>query len=185
VVGALPFHATTTTDQVPVNGVNHISAGYRTFTERKNLGIDFGAEYYFNDNLSAFFNYSWIKDTEFQQKVVGFEDQPSFTTFANLPQNKYRLGVNYTPESGIRGSVSFQHDDSYFADAGQFSGDTDPRNLVDASIGYDLGNGLAIDLSATNLFNNEYRFYPNMPKIGRRALAKVIYTFGVKKDKGE
>jgi len=181
VLGALPFHATTATDQVPDDGINHIAAGYRTFTKQKNLGIDLGLEYYFSNKLSAFFNYSWIRDTQFDQKVVGFEDAPSIRTFANLPQKKFRTGVNYTPESGIRGSVSYQYDQSYFANAGQFSGDTDPRNLVDASLGYKFNNGLAIDLSATNLFNNEYRFYPNMPKIGRRALLKAVYTFGGKK----
>ncbi len=179
-IDALPFHATTPTDQVPQNGVAHLSAGYRTFTERSYLGADIGLEYYFSGDLSAFFNYSWISDNDFMQKVVGFEgdNDPALPSYLNIPKNKFRAGINYTPESGFRGSLAFQHDDSYFASAGQYTGNTDVRNLVDASLGYKFNNGLAIDLSATNLLNNEYRYLPNMPKIGRRALAKLTYNIG-------
>jgi len=179
VFAALPFHATVETDQVPNNGITHLAAGYRTFDERDFLGADLGLEYYFSQDLSAFFNYSWVSDTEFMQNVVGVEGPP-LPTYLNIPKNKYRLGVTYTPESGIRGNIAFQHDDAYFADAGQFAGTTTARNLVDAAVGYKFEKGLAIDLTATNLFNNEYRYLNNMPKIGRRVLAKVTYTFGNK-----
>lgn len=189
-LGALPFHATVPTDQVPANGVNHLAAGYRTFDKRTFYGIDLGLEYYFSNDLSAFFNYSWVDKVEFEQRVVGNEGAGPLKTFLNIPQNKFRLGVNYTPEMGIRGSISFQHDDAYVASAGQFSTDdpttpevekTDPRNLVDASVGYKFDFGLAIDASASNLLNNKYRYLPNMPEIGRRALVKLTYDFGVKK----
>lgn len=181
VLAALPFHATTPTDQVPADGVNHLAAGYRTFTQRDQLGLDLGFEYYFSNDFSSFLNYSWIRDTEFLQNVVGFEDQPALPTFANIPQHKIRAGVNYAPEMGIRGSLTYQYDDTYFASAGQFSGNTDVRNLIDASIGYRFNNGLAFDLAVTNALNNEYRFYPNMPKIGRRAILKMVYNFAPKK----
>lgn len=181
-IDALPFHATTPTDQVPDNGVTHLAAGYRTFDERSFLGMDLGLEYYFTQDISAFFNYSWVNRNEFEQRVVGFEDSAPLPTYLNIPKNKFRVGVNYTPEKGIRGSLTYQHDDSYFASAGQFSGDTSPRNLVDASVGYRLDNGIAIDISATNLLNNKYRYLPNMPFIGRRALAKVTYSFGYDKE---
>ncbi len=177
-LGAFPFHAFTPTDQVPDNGVNHLSAGYRTFDERSYTGIDLGAEYYFTDDLSAFFNYSWINRNEFEQNVVGNEAAGPQPTFQNIPKNKYRLGINYTPGTGIRGSISFQHDDTYFSASGQFSGDTDERNLVDASLGYKFTNGLSIDATANNLFNYDYRYLPNMPRIGRRAMVRVVYTFG-------
>ncbi len=178
VFAALPFHATVATDQVPDNGITHLAAGYRTFDERDYLGADLGLEYYFSQDLSAFFNYSWVSTNEFMQNVVGIEGGTPLPSYLNIPENKYRLGVTYTPESGLRGNISFQHDDSYFASAGQFTGDTEVRNLFDAAVGYKFDNGLAVDLSATNLFNNEYRYLTNMPKIGRRVLAKVTYTFG-------
>ena len=187
-VAALPFHATSPTDQVPDNGVNHLAAGYRTFDERSFWGTDLGLEYYVNSDLTAFFNYSWVSDNEFMQKVVGFEDQPALPSYLNIPQNKFRLGVNYNPEEGFNGSIAFQHDDAYVASAGQFSTDdpttpdvtekTDPRNLVDLAVGYNFDFGLGVSIAAQNALKNEYRYLPNMPKIGRRTLIKLRYDFG-------
>lgn len=186
VFAALPFHATVQTDQMPDNGITHLAAGYRTFDKRDYLGADLGLEYYFSQDLSAFLNYSWISDNQFMQNVVGVEGSP-LPTYLNIPKNKYRLGVTYTPATGLRGNIAFQHDDSYAADAGQYStfdgvtGEnfgTDVRNLVDLTLGYKFTNGLSIDLTATNLFDTEYRYLPNMPIIGRRVIGKVSYTFG-------
>ena len=181
VFAALPFHATTQTNQPPNNGVTHLAAGYRTFSPRSFWGADFGLEYYVNENLSLFGNYSWVSDTEFFQTVVGPNGEglgDPVQTNLNIPQNKFRLGFNYTPESGWRGNLAFQHDDSYFSNSGQFSGNTEARNLVDAGIGYKFANGVAIDITATNLLDNEYRYLPNMPRIGRRTLARITYDFG-------
>jgi iron complex outermembrane receptor protein len=86
--------------------------------------------------------------------------------------------LNYVPDDGIRANLSFQHDPSFDVLLGQYSGLTDKRNLIDLGIGYKFDNGLNIDISAQNLFNNEYRTYPNFPKIGRRVLGKMTYTFG-------
>ncbi len=189
-LGALPFHATVPTDQSPANGVNHLAAGYRTFDERTFFGADLGLEYYISDDLSAFFNYSWVNKITFMQSVVGNEGAGELPTYLNIPKNKFRLGLTYAPELGLRGSLSFQHDDAYVANAGQFSTDdpstpevekTDPRNLVDAALGYKFDFGLSIDASASNLLNNKYRYLPNMPEIGRRAMIKLTYDFGVKK----
>ena len=181
VFAALPFHATTQTQQVPANGPTHLAAGYRTFSPRTFWGSDLGLEYYVNDNLSIFGNYSWVSKTEFMQTVIGPDGEglgAPVQTNLNIPQNKFRLGFTYTPASGWRGNLAFQHDDSYFSNSGQFSGDTDARNLVDAGIGYKFANGLTIDITATNVLDNEYRYLPNMPRIGRRTLAKLTYNFG-------
>jgi len=171
--------ATIPTEQVPDNGVTHLAAGYRTFDKRTFVGTDLGLEYFLNEDLSFFGNYSWVNKNEFKQNVVGVEGEP-LPSYLNIPKNKFRLGVNYTPQLGFRGSLSFQHDDSYFASAGQFAGDTEPRNLVDAAVGYKFDFGLAIDLTATNVLDTEYRYLNNMPKIGRRFLARLTYTIGDK-----
>jgi len=178
-IGALPYHATIPTEQSPDNGVTHIAAGYRTFDKRTFIGADLGLEYFISDDLSAFGNLSWVNRNDFMQNVVGVEGNP-LPSYLNIPKFKYRLGVNYTPELGFRGNLSFQHDDSYFAAAGQYSGNTEPRNLVDAAVGYKFDFGLSIDLTATNVLDTQYRYLPNMPKIGRRFLAKLTYTIGDK-----
>ena len=60
---------------------------------------------------------------------------------------------------------------------GQFSGDTGNRTVVDLGLGYKFNDTITFDISAQNLFDNEYRTYPLFPKIGRRVLAKLTFNF--------
>lgn len=181
-VGALfPIIGTTPTNAVPDFGGTHVALGYRTFEEYSYWGTDIGLEYYVSDKLSFFGNYSWISDNQFNPVIVG-SDGGTEETNIGAPKNKFRLGFNYLSPTGWRGNMAFQHDDSFVANLGQFSGPTDVKNLVDAAIGYKFNNGLAIDVTAQNLFDTQYRAFPLFPQIGRRVLAKVTYTFGADND---
>ncbi len=177
-IGALPFHATTPTDQVPQNGVTHLSAGYRTFESFNYWGTDIGLNYFVNENLSLFGNFSWTSDNIFNPNIVGVDGTEQ--TSISQPTNRYRIGWNLTPEYGWRANMAFQHDPTFPVFLGQYSGDTDEKNLVDAGVGYKFDNGLTIAMTAQNLFNSEYRTYPNFPAIGRRVLGTLTYTFGDK-----
>ncbi|MGB0929785.1 MAG: TonB-dependent receptor domain-containing protein [Chitinophagales bacterium] len=175
--GLFPIIGAVETLNVPQDGLVHSAAGYRYFGEIDYLGADLGLTYNFSQDLSAFLNYSWLSENVFEGEDLGEAADSPLRYTLNAPKSKYRLGLNYTPESGIRGSMSFQHDDSFFVDYGQFSGDTQVKNLIDASVGYKFTNGLSVDATASNLFNNEYRAFPNLPKIGRRILLKATYNF--------
>ncbi len=173
------------TDQMPqeadpAQDIVHVPAGYRIFPDAKMeyYGIDLGLEYYFNSDISAWFNYSYVSKTEFRGEDLGEGADSPLAVFLNVPKNKFRLGLNYLPENGLRANISFQHDDSFEASVGQYSGKTDSKNLIDMGVGYDFGNGLAIDVVGNNVLDNKYRAFRNMPEIGRRILAKVTYTFG-------
>ncbi len=173
---------TTPTEQVPDNGITHMAAGYRTFDEINYTGVDLGLNYYATKSLSMFFNYSFVSQTEFMVNVIGTADGVAPLPYSlGVPAQKYRAGILYTPDNGWTVNASFQHDPSFNADFGQYSGMTDEKNLVDFGLGYTWSagsmKGLGLNLAVTNLFNNEYRAFPNMPKIGRRALAKVTYSF--------
>ena len=63
-------------------------------------------------------------------------------------------------------------------DQSQFAKVETEDQKVAYSIGYNFGNGLAVDLTGQNIFDNKYRAFNNMPEIGRRILAKATYTFG-------
>jgi iron complex outermembrane receptor protein len=172
-----PIIGTTSTNNVPDNGVTHVAAGYRTFESYSYTGVDVGLEYYVDSDLSIFGNYSYISDNIFTPVIKGTDGETE-TTSISAPKNKYRLGVNYAPATGFRANLAFQHNDSFLALIGQFSGDTDETNLVDLGLGYKFGNGLSLDVSAQNLFDSEYRAFPNFPKIGRRTIVKLTYHFG-------
>ena len=67
-------------------------------------------------------------------------------------KNKIRLGAAYAPLTGMRGNISFQHDDGFEALFGQYSGMTDTKNLVDIGVGYKTKGGLAFDLTCPKPF---------------------------------
>ena len=98
------------------------------------------------------------------------------TSYLNAPMWKYRLGVDYTPLSGINFAISFQHDNKFRSVQGFWNGMVETKNLIDASIGYRFSPKIRFDISATNLTDNKYRTYPNLPLIGRRVLGKLTVS---------
>ena len=165
------------------DGVSHVSVGYRSDSESSidYWGTDIGLEYYINEKFSVFANYSWNSKNRWGPGGSGdFDGDLSFPFSLNAPKNKYRIGLTYTPDSGVFGALSFQHDDEFYGQFGQFQGITGGNNVVDASIGYKFNDNFQVTLAATNLFDTPYRAFINFPKIRRRALVKVLYQFGGK-----
>ena len=162
------------------DGITHVSVGYRSDANASidYWGSDIGLEYYVDGNLSIFANYSWNSKNRWGPAGGDFDGELSFPFSLNAPKNKFRIGLNYSPEDGFFGSVSFQHDDSFYGDFGQFQGDTDEVNVIDASVGYRLDNGLQLTIGATNLFDADYSAFVNFPRVRRRVMFKALYTFG-------
>ena len=161
------------TTRVPQNdGIVHIPAGYRRFNDAKrdHYGIDFDLEYFATDKLSFFANGSWLSQIIWE---VGDDDLP-FSSYLNAPKEKYRGGVRYASDK-FRASATYLYDEAFMANVGQFAGMAPQKNVVDANIGYTFANGLRFDLTASNLFDNEYRAFANMPIIGRRVIAKLTF----------
>ncbi len=161
-IGAVPLDD----DIVHIAAGSQVSVGDISYT-----GVDFGASYYFSNEIVGYFNYSWLSQTEWFPEEDGVQN--AFTL--NTPDNKFRAGVQYLPTTGLSGSVAFQRTPSYRATFGLFSGDTDDQNLVDLNVGYAFDSGLKFGVSVNNLFDSQYRFSPAMPRVGRLALAKVTY----------
>ena len=173
------FGAVETSRMPQGDGIVHAPIGLRAnpdFTSNR-WGLDLATEYHFNEKVSVWANYSWVGDVESKA-----DDSPTaelvLGTLGNTPNHKYRFGVVYLPDNGFRANLSFQHNDGFTANAGQFSGEVPAQNLVDASFGYQFANGISLDLTATNLFDTKYRAMPMMPILGRRIIAKATYSFG-------
>jgi len=167
------------TDAVPQgDGIAHLPAGYRRFGDatRSHWGTDVSLEYFATDRMSIWANGSYISQNIWIPGEKDDDDLP-FSSYLNSPQFKYRAGLKYAQDGGYRFSLSFQHDDSFESNQGVFSGTVVEKNLVDTNLGYDFGNGLELDLSATNLFDQKYRAFPSTPVIGRRVILKATYSF--------
>ncbi|MDA9669771.1 TonB-dependent receptor [Flavobacteriaceae bacterium] len=157
------------------DGITHISAGYRIFDEtRSHVGADLSLEYFATDKLTFWGNSSWLSQNEWTPGEENDDDLP-FQDFLNAPRFKFRVGMDYMVKDGFQFSLAFQHDDEFNSNQGFYQGVVQEKNLVDASIGYRLSKGIKLDLSSTNLFNQQYRAFPNMPVIGRRVNLRAVF----------
>ncbi len=158
------------------DGITHISAGYRIFDDvtRSHVGADLSLEYFATDKLTFWGNSSWLSQNEWNPGEDNDDDLP-FQDFLNAPRFKFRVGMDYIVKDGFQFSLAFQHDDEFNSNQGFYSGVVQEKNLVDASIGYRISNGVKLDLSSTNLFNQQYRAFPSMPVIGRRVNLRATF----------
>ena len=177
VVNPLAFGAISS-NRAPNDGVTHISAGYRQYPDvtRSHWGADVSAEYFYNENIAIWANYSHISQNEWIPGQDNDDDLP-FPSYLNTPLNKYRGGLRFNYDT-VRASLSYQYDTAFFSNFGAgFGGDTPERHTFDGNIGFKLMDGVFFDIQATNLLDREYRQYPGLPIIGRRVLFKTTFNF--------
>ena len=169
---------TVETTSVPQgDGLMHIPAGYRRFdgATRSHVGADLAMEYFLNDDVTLWLNTSWLSQTEWIPGESNDDGLP-FSSYLNAPKFKYRAGVQYAKDK-VRGAIAFQHDDAFNSNQGFFSGEVQEKNLFDVNIGYNVSDNLKLDLSATNVLDQKYRAFPNMPVIGRRTVLKLTFDY--------
>lgn len=174
----LPIIGAVETQSVPQgDDLMHISSGYRRFDDakRNHFGADLALEYFLNDQVTLWLNTSWLSQNEWIPGASNDDGLP-FSSYLNAPRFKYRAGVQYLKDK-LRAAVAFQHDDSFQANQGLFAGVVQEKNLFDVNVGYNVSENLKLDLSATNLFDQKYRAFPNMPVIGRRAVLKLTFDY--------
>ncbi len=162
----LPFHGIVPTEQVPQTGFPMLAFGYpsrRGDEVNDDWGFEIHTKYYFSEVLTSFANYTW------------FNNPSGMAGDLNFPQNKIRLGLNYGPEFGFKGSASYQWNQAYTSNNATYPGKIDAQSLLDVQLGYGFTNGLTLELSAVNALNNEFRSLPGFPKIGRLLTGRILY----------
>jgi len=174
VTESLPFYGVLQTDTVPNNGMIHIPAGYIQAPNalRKHYGVDLEAVYQIDD-LSITAAASWLNDTTLTAKSA----QVSLPSSLNKPKLTAQLGLQYFPRFGWHGSTTALYQSDFISDQGFWSGSVPAHVLVDASVGYRFANRMAVSFAATNLFDEKYSAFPNLPTIRRRALLRVRWDF--------
>ena len=166
-------------DRVPQgDGITHITTGYITQgdAQRSHFGGDFSMDYFANSDLRLWANASWLSQNEW---IPGEDNDDGLlsTSYLNAPMWKFRIGADYAPLTGFNFAISYQHDDKFRSVQGFWNGMVETKNLVDASVGYRFSPNLRFDISATNLTDNPYKTYPNLPTIRRRGLGKLTFNF--------
>ncbi|MDB9911069.1 TonB-dependent receptor, partial [Flavobacteriaceae bacterium] len=156
------------TEQAPGGDAAKLIFGYITQDPNRvstNWGFELNSKYFLTEHLTSFVNYSWFSRSEGQPGDL------------NFPQNKVRSGVSYQSEERISGSFSYQWDQGYTSNVANFPGEIDAKSLFDLTLGFKFTPELKLELAATNIFNNEFRALPGLPKIGRTATARILFDF--------
>jgi len=167
-------------DQAPNTfPVPTLDLSYYNIAELNYAGVDLSLQYYFNSDFSVYGSYSWLSDNLFTEVAVGEgENAPTVDFSFNVPDTKIKLGLNYQPEMGFNGSISFRHQSAFDAINGTpFTGPVDAFNMVDIGAGYTFDFGLGINISVTNLLEEDYRYIYGAPVIGRQIMGRATYAF--------
>ena len=173
--GALPVFGAINSLRAPDDGLTHLAAGYRKYGDKRRThwGMDVSAEYFANENVSVWANASYVSQNVWIPGESNDDDLP-FSSYLNSPQLKYRAGIKYS-KNRVQGSLSYQYDDEFESNQGDFFGTVQEKNLFDANIGYKLDNGMRFEITGANIFDFKYRAFPNMPIIGRRIIGKITF----------
>jgi iron complex outermembrane receptor protein len=141
------------------------------------FGADLFVQYYFNNRLSAYANYSWLNQNFFTDEEIGLPGSGQVYAL-NTPENRIRIGFDHLPlEKGWIYGLSLRYQDAMQVQSGTiYAGRLDAYTIVDGTLGYDFGNGFRLNMTGQNLLNNEYRVMPRMPKIGRFIMLKATIT---------
>ncbi|MCB9316120.1 MAG: TonB-dependent receptor [Lewinellaceae bacterium] len=151
------------TEQMPEGGLPHLAYGIKNARKINTTVLDIGFQYSIMETLMFHGTYGH-----------------AFKSAGGIapPTDKFILGLYYwqLPALGFRANLNMQYIAKWKVAEGIYAGVIPAHSVVDASIGYQWPN-LSLDVTATNILNDKYRF-PGLPKIGRQVLARVVYTFG-------
>ncbi|MEK9613354.1 MAG: TonB-dependent receptor [Flavobacteriaceae bacterium] len=161
----LPFHGVIPTQEAPKLDNAQLIFGYLTRDPdaiSRDWGYEIHSKYFINDAFSAFGNYTWFNRPSGEPGDL------------NFPQNKIRTGLSYQSDKKWTGSLSYQWNQAYTSNNAVYPGEIDAQSLFDLTLGYRLSKSLRFEAAATNLFNNEFRALPGLPKIGRTVTGRLV-----------
>ena len=155
----------------PGDGLSHSIFGVVNIGNIRYFGANISTDFALNNKTDLVANYSWLNKNDFSGGGI----INGYNYSLNIPKNKFRLGIDVHPKFGFGGNLLYQYNGAFNADLGQYSGEVRSASLIDGNVNYKFKSGFEFVLSGSNLLNKKYIQYNNMPEIGRRIIAKIIY----------
>ena len=145
-----------------------VARSYTNFGRVNTQGIDLGLNYYFVDDWTLAFTYSWF-DFDIKDEDSPFANQ----LLPNTPKNKLAAGITYAPP---RWNFTFdvRWVDEFRWAVGPFQGQVEAYATADVAANYDINERFTVGLNATNLFDNEHWQSFGGDLMGRRVLGSVM-----------
>jgi iron complex outermembrane receptor protein len=152
---------------------------YKNFGQVEFWGIDASFQYFANDNLRLFGNFSIVSDDFFDNTELD-EASTDITLALNAPSFKAKGGFNYSVPRGISFGASGRFVKGFPVQSGPYIGDIGDFFLLDLNLGYDLSNyyqGLRFNLAIQNALDDDHREFIGAPRIGRLVMGQLNLTF--------
>jgi iron complex outermembrane receptor protein len=159
---------------------------YVNFGEVDLSGVDLAATAILSDQWQIGVTGSLVSDDFFRLPL----GRDTTVVALNAPKKKGSASVTYRNlDDGVNGQVRVRYTDEFPANSAGFVGLScaDPTlqgecvqsyTLVDLLAGYDLPvPGASLQLTISNLFDENYQSFIGVPVIGRMAMLRLRYTF--------
>lgn len=147
------------------------AVSYANFGQVDTQGVDFGLNYYLDDQWSLAVSYSWF-DFDIQQDLPGFDQ----LLVPNTPEGKGSVGVSYLGERWD-GSLSARWVDSFRWAVGPFQGDVKSYTTVDLNANYVINEHMKVGVTVANLFDDEHYEAFGGDLLERRALGNITFDW--------
>lgn len=155
-----------------LDGSNIIAAAsYTNFGKVDTQGIDIGFNYFFHDDWTASFTYSWF-DFKIRDSVPGLDR----ILLPNSPENKFSFGLSYNQDRWDA-ALTFRWVDDFRWGVGPFQGDVESYSVVDLVGNYLITENWKVGVNVSNLFDNEHWEAFGGDLLGRRALVSVSFLW--------
>lgn len=154
-----------------------VMLSYPNFGDVGYYGADVAFQVIASRSLSVFGNLSWISDDFFDHTELN-ETQEGKVLALNAPGFKFKLGGQYTHQSGFSLNASGRYVKGFPVLSGPYSGDVPSYFVLDLGAGYEITSTLSFDLDIHNATNSDHREFVGSPRLGRIASARLTYTTG-------
>jgi len=174
--------------QVPFGSIVPLKSGgttaspiiltYRNLGDFNYFGADASLTYILNSVWELGATISWVEKDQFETTTFNGTTQ---NVALNAPKWKGSATVGYrTADGGLSGAVRGRYVDGFPVASGVYTGSVDAYTVFDVNIGYRFkpSTGLAVQLDITNIFDNDYQSFVGVPRFGRYAMLRMVWSGG-------
>lgn len=152
---------------------------YANFGQVDVFGIDLGATYLVNDDISISSSFSFVNKDRFN-----VEGASNGFIALNAPRFKTALAIEYVDivNTGFGFGINWRWQDAFPANSALYVGDVKAANLIDVSLSYrpSFSENTILSANLNNITNYQFQRFPGTPAIGFYGLFKLQHTFKYK-----
>lgn len=146
---------------------------YRNFGDVSYSGIDFGFNYFINDNWTVGGSYSWVSKNLLKKEEANLP----FDVSLNGPKHKIGLNIHYRNKPHQRGGFEAQlrgrYVDGFPLIAGVYVGHIQTYTTFDLNLAYNLTGKTRLILNVNNVLNKKHREMIGAPRLGRLVIFQL------------